>query len=129
MRYAPLLWLLLALPLAPGAAAANGAQSRAATRLQAIDPSSTDTGKRVYIVQFRAPAAVEDPARQGRFNPDAPDVRRYADRLTASHDAVLDSVGAGQDKLYSYRYVAKTNVRRKQGHRQPYTEVRITSIA
>jgi large subunit ribosomal protein L21 len=32
-------------------------------------------------------------------------------------------------KLYSYRYIAKTNVRRKSGHRQPYTEVKITAIS
>jgi large subunit ribosomal protein L21 len=39
-------------------------------------------------------------------------------------------VSHGKDKkLYSYRYVAKTNVRRKTGHRQPYTEVKITAIS
>lgn len=39
-------------------------------------------------------------------------------------------VSHGKDKkLYSYRYIAKTNVRRKSGHRQPYTEVKITAIS
>jgi large subunit ribosomal protein L21 len=46
----------------------------------------------------------------------------------ASVKAEVVSHGKGE-KLHSYRYVAKTNVRRKTGHRQPYTEVRITSIA
>jgi hypothetical protein len=40
-----------------------------------------------------------------RFDVGAPDVRQYADGLTEKHDAVLASVGAGNDKLYSYRYV------------------------
>jgi large subunit ribosomal protein L21 len=46
----------------------------------------------------------------------------------ASVKAEVVSHGKGT-KLHSYRYIAKTNVRRKTGHRQPYTEVRITSIA
>lgn len=33
------------------------------------------------------------------------------------------------DKLYVYKYKAKVNYRRKKGHRQPYTEVRIQEIA
>jgi large subunit ribosomal protein L21 len=32
-------------------------------------------------------------------------------------------------KLYGYKYRAKTNYRRKYGHRQPYTAVKIQSIA
>jgi large subunit ribosomal protein L21 len=32
-------------------------------------------------------------------------------------------------KLYGYKYRAKTNYRRKHGHRQPYTAVKIQSIA
>lgn len=36
----------------------------------------------------------------------------------------------GRDrKLYIYKFKAKTNYRRKQGHRQSYTEVKITEIA
>ncbi len=33
------------------------------------------------------------------------------------------------DKLYIYKFKAKTNYRRKTGHRQSYTEVRIKEIA
>jgi large subunit ribosomal protein L21 len=32
-------------------------------------------------------------------------------------------------KLYGYKYRAKTNYRRKHGHRQSYTAVKIQSIA
>ncbi|MGL4608665.1 MAG: 50S ribosomal protein L21 [Trueperaceae bacterium] len=46
----------------------------------------------------------------------------------ASVKAEVVSHGKGE-KLHSYRYVAKTNVRRKTGHRQPYTEVKITAIS
>lgn len=40
---------------------------------------------------------------------------------------VLDH-GRGE-KLYIYKFKAKSNYRRKNGHRQDYTEVRITEIA
>ena len=33
------------------------------------------------------------------------------------------------EKLYIYKFKAKNNYRRKNGHRQPYTEVRIKEIA
>ncbi len=33
------------------------------------------------------------------------------------------------DKIYIYKFKAKNNYRRKNGHRQPYTEVRIKEIA
>jgi large subunit ribosomal protein L21 len=46
----------------------------------------------------------------------------------ASVKAEVVSHGRGE-KLHSYRYIAKTNVRRKSGHRQPYTEVKITAIS
>ena len=45
----------------------------------------------------------------------------------ASVRAEVLSHGRG-DKIYIYKYKAKINYRRKQGHRQPYTEVRITEI-
>ncbi len=32
------------------------------------------------------------------------------------------------DKIVVYKYKAKKNVRSKQGHRQPYTKVKITEI-
>ncbi len=127
--------LPLALALSPGPAFAAGARAAEGSRLQAIPAAVSTTETRVYIVQFRAPAAVQEPtlrttatahsaaqsptvgarsvgasrslvgSNQGRrFDVGAPDVRQYADRLTAQHDTVLASVGAGNDKLYSYRY-------------------------
>lgn len=33
------------------------------------------------------------------------------------------------EKIIVYKYKAKKNVRKKQGHRQPYTKLRITEIA
>ena len=32
------------------------------------------------------------------------------------------------DKIIVFKYKAKKNIRRKQGHRQPYTKVEITKI-
>jgi large subunit ribosomal protein L21 len=46
----------------------------------------------------------------------------------ASVKAEVLSHGRG-DKLHIYKFKAKTNYRRKTGHRQPYTEVRITTIS
>jgi large subunit ribosomal protein L21 len=33
------------------------------------------------------------------------------------------------EKIHIYKFKAKANYRRKTGHRQPYTEVRITGLA
>ncbi len=39
-------------------------------------------------------------------------------------------VGAGRgEKITVFRYKAKTRYRRKNGHRQPYTDLRITGIS
>ncbi len=119
MRSFALLSLLLALQLAPMAPAVAELRPSASTRLQALKPASADPETRVYIVQLQAPAAVEvtalrapppasggqagDP-RHSHFDAGSQDVRRYADRLTQQHDALLASVGASNDKLYSYRY-------------------------
>jgi large subunit ribosomal protein L21 len=46
----------------------------------------------------------------------------------ASVQAEVIGHGRGK-KLYVIKFKAKTNYRRKTGHRQPYTEVRVTSIA
>ncbi len=46
----------------------------------------------------------------------------------ASVKAEVISHGRG-DKIYIYKFKAKANYRRKNGHRQPYTEVRVTEIA
>ncbi len=45
----------------------------------------------------------------------------------ASVKAEIVSHGRGK-KLYIYKFKAKSNYRRKTGHRQNYTEVRITEI-
>ena len=45
----------------------------------------------------------------------------------ASVKAEVVEHGRG-DKLYIYKFKAKSNYRRKNGHRQSYTEVRITEI-
>ena len=36
--------------------------------------------------------------------------------------------GAVGDKVVVYKYKAKKNERKKQGHRQPWTEIKIVSI-
>lgn len=42
---------------------------------------------------------------------------------------LAEVVGHGRgDKIDVYKYKAKTNYRRKIGHRQDFTEVRITSV-
>jgi large subunit ribosomal protein L21 len=46
----------------------------------------------------------------------------------ASVKAEVVAHGRGK-KLYIYKFKAKSNYRRKTGHRQGYTEVRITEIA
>jgi len=124
--------LSLALALSPGPVFAAGARAAEGSRLQAIPADGGTTETRVYIVQFRAPAAVQETTlqadvaaprggqsrtaqarkagaesrgnRRHHFDVGTPAVRQYADRLTEKHDAVLASVDAGNDKLYSYRY-------------------------
>ena len=123
--------LLLMLSLAHGPIRAADTRAVEGTRLKAIEATTDDSEPRVYIVQFRAPPAVAEPGlrvddraasgdpraalrkqrrgvagvRKRRFDAGAPAVRRYAERLEVQHDAVLATVGAGNDKLYSYRYV------------------------
>jgi len=71
--------------------------------------------ERVYIVQFAQPPALTYRGRPGglaatrpanglKFNPQSADVRRYTKTLLDRHDRVLRSVGAYDNKLYSYRY-------------------------
>lgn len=33
------------------------------------------------------------------------------------------------DKIFVFKYKAKKNVRKRQGHRQPYTELKVVSIS
>lgn len=46
----------------------------------------------------------------------------------ASVKAQVVAHGRGE-KIHIYKFRAKTNYRRHTGHRQPYTEVRVTEIA
>ena len=46
----------------------------------------------------------------------------------ASVQAEILAHGRGE-KIYIYKFKAKSNYRRKNGHRQPYTEVRIMEIS
>ncbi|CAN5905447.1 50S ribosomal protein L21 [soil metagenome] len=46
----------------------------------------------------------------------------------AAVQAEVLSHGRGE-KIYIYKFKAKSNYRRKNGHRQPYTEVRIMEIS
>ena len=50
--------------------------------------------------------------------------------LLESASVKAEVLGHGRgEKLYIYKFKAKSNYRRKNGHRQAYTEVRITEIA
>ena len=50
----------------------------------------------------------------------------YLDGLTVEADVVESGKG---DKVIIFKYKAKKDYRKKQGHRQPYTLVKITSVA
>ncbi|MGI9342570.1 MAG: S8 family serine peptidase [Gammaproteobacteria bacterium] len=94
----------LAAPLVAGAAA------------PALDGDDLATlEERVYIVQLPEPAALNYTGRPGgvaatrprdgeRFDARAGNVRAYSRELTDTHDAMLQSIGAYDRKLYSYRY-------------------------
>ena len=48
----------------------------------------------------------------------------------ADAKVVAEVVEQGKaDKIVVFKYKAKKNYRRKQGHRQPYTELKIVSVA
>lgn len=47
--------------------------------------------------------------------------------LGASAEATVIAVGKGP-KIDIFKYKAKKNVRKRQGHRQPFTKVKITEI-
>lgn len=49
----------------------------------------------------------------------------HVDGATATGEVVAHGRG---DKIYIVKFKAKNNYRRRTGHRQPYTEVRITQI-
>ncbi|NND37498.1 MAG: S8 family serine peptidase [Gammaproteobacteria bacterium] len=82
----------------------------------ALDPDAqTQFEERVYIVQMAEPAALNYAGRPGgiaatrprlgeRFDSRSGNVRAYSRELMDAHDAALQSVGAYDGKLYSYRY-------------------------
>jgi subtilisin family serine protease len=88
------------------AAAATEPAVRAAAGLPAAEAPGTPVAgaRREARSEARRAGGPRDERRR-RFDAGAPAVRRYADQLIARHDAALDAVGAGSDKLYSYRYV------------------------
>lgn len=48
----------------------------------------------------------------------------------AKYYAEAEVLGDGKEKkIIVYKYKSKKNVRKRQGHRQPYTAVKITAIA
>ncbi len=49
----------------------------------------------------------------------------YVDGAKVTAEVVKNGKGK---KIIVFKYKAKKNYRRKQGHRQPYTELKITSI-
>ena len=55
---------------------------------------------------------------------------RVGNPLVEGATVKAEVLGHGRgDKLTVYKFRAKVNYRRKLGHRQPYTEVRITGLA
>jgi large subunit ribosomal protein L21 len=54
-------------------------------------------------------------------------VRTGADVATAVAKAEVVDCGKGK-KINIFKYKSKKNVRKRQGHRQPYTELKITEI-
>ena len=49
--------------------------------------------------------------------------------LSTSSKAVCEFVEEGKDKkVVVYKYKAKKNIRKTQGHRQPYTKLKVVSI-
>jgi large subunit ribosomal protein L21 len=49
--------------------------------------------------------------------------------LVAGAKVVAEVVGVGQEpKIYVFKFKRRKNYRRKTGHRQKYTEVRITDV-
>lgn len=78
-------------------------------------PASDPFAERIFIVQLAEPPALTYRGRPGglaatrpldgeKFDPQAAHVRQYSKALLDEHDQVLRSVGAYDNKLYSYRY-------------------------
>lgn len=92
-----------------------GGLSAAASNLSLRASDQARLEERTYIVQLSDPPALTyrgrpggpaptRPARGKRFDANSVSVRQYARKLTDAHDRLLQSVGAYDGKLYSYRY-------------------------
>ena len=54
----------------------------------------------------------------------------FGEPLIDNHSVTATSVASGRDKkIIVFKYKAKTRYRRKNGHRQPYTDLKITEIS
>ena len=102
------------------------------------DYAIVQTGGKQYRVKAGDVIRVETiPGAEGDFV-DLEDVRMLSmgGDVTVGAPSVTDAkvtaqiVGAGRgEKITVFRYKPKTRYRRKNGHRQPYTDLRITSIS
>jgi len=102
------------------------------------DYAIVQTGGKQYRVKAGDVIRVETiPGDEGDFV-DLEDVRMLSmgGDVTVGAPSVTDAkvtaqiVGAGRgEKITVFRYKPKTRYRRKNGHRQPYTDLRITSIS
>lgn len=96
------------------------------------------TGGKQYRVQ------PGDTIRVEALPADAGDVVELDEVLLVSHDGVVtlgsptvpgarvkaEVVGSGRgDKIIVFKYKAKTRYRRKRGHRQSYTDLKVTDIS
>jgi large subunit ribosomal protein L21 len=94
-----------------------------------------ETGGKQYRVQKGDVLRLEKLEAEAGSTVDLPVLLLGGDTVTigaprvegASVKAEVVSHGRG-DKIHIYKFKAKTNYRRHTGHRQPYTEVRVTDI-
>ena len=111
--------LVIALTLAGSAFADNESPLRVIPDTSSIryaDASGNAADPRVYIVQLRAPAVVDQQIAQQPFAAKAsggntqafskanPAASQYADKLVRDHETVLAKAGPGTRKVYSYKY-------------------------
>ena len=90
-------------------------KTSASAREESTDAKATAERGKLYIVQLIedpvlaykggvAGIPATKPAKGQKIDPNHPTVARYVGHLTARHDAMLASVGAGHLKAYSYSY-------------------------
>ncbi len=94
-----------------------------------------ETGGKQYRVQKGDVVRLEKLEAEAGTTVDLPVLMLGGDTVTigaprvegASVKAEVVAHGRGE-KIHIYKFKAKTNYRRHTGHRQPYTEVRVTDI-